>query len=348
MFITAPTLDDLLQKTLKRVLRKGAPISSERGNSRELIGVMLELQNPRARLSRSETKGKVFSGLGELLWYLSGQNNLDFIEYYIPKYRDESEDGKTIYGGYGPRLHKEIDGVNQIDNAINILTNRGDSRRAVIQIFDAKDIVGVHKEIPCTCVIQLLRRNDLLHMVVYMRSNDAFLGLSHDIFAFTMLQEMIAKRLNIEIGKYRHSVGSLHLYERQVNQTMQYLNEGWQSTDLNASMPSMPDGDPWQYIPLLLDNEQKIRLGQNISLGAIRIPPYWKDFLRLLKIFGHGKSGDVNEIKKIYQLKRQMASTIFDIYIDTYYSRRRTQSENTFEDSKQMSLEGIIKIDGLR
>jgi thymidylate synthase len=66
---------------------------------------MLVLNNPRARLSRTESKGKLFSALGELFWYLSKENNLEFIEYYLPKYKVESEDGISVRSGYGRVLN---------------------------------------------------------------------------------------------------------------------------------------------------------------------------------------------------------------------------------------------------
>lgn len=345
MFISALTLDDLLQKTLKKVLKRGIPIESGKGNSKELIGVILELQNPLARLSRSETKGKVFSGIGELLWYLSGKNDLNFIQYYITKYRESSDDGMTVYGGYGPRIYN-MRGNDQISNVLKILSKPGDSRRAVIQLFNSEDIVEYHSDIPCTCILQFFRRNEKLHMVVYMRSNDVFLGLSHDIFAFTMLQEMMARKLNIALGKYRHTVGSLHLYDNQVNDALRYLNEGWQSTDPHLAMPPMPLEDPWQHIPALLNIESNIRLNQNSDLRSIVLPPYWKDFARLLTIFKHGQSNISTEIKKIYPIKRQMSSDVFDIYIDTYYSRRRARSTSTPENDKQMSIDDVVKITG--
>lgn len=50
-------------------------------------------------MSRSETRGKPYSCLGELLWYLSRDNRLDFIQNDIARYKDESEDGETVYGG---------------------------------------------------------------------------------------------------------------------------------------------------------------------------------------------------------------------------------------------------------
>ena len=65
---------------------------------------------------------------------------------------------------------------------------------------------------PCTCTLQFLARGVKLDLIVYMRSNDVIKGLPHDIFCFTMLQEIAARRLSLEPGIYKHCVGSLHLY----------------------------------------------------------------------------------------------------------------------------------------
>src|SRR5918997_3528205 len=45
-----------------------------------------------------------FSALGEFLWYLIKDNQLDFILPYISAYADDSDDGLTVHGGYGPRI----------------------------------------------------------------------------------------------------------------------------------------------------------------------------------------------------------------------------------------------------
>src|SRR5690606_31709579 len=88
MHISAHTLDDLLRRLLPRLLDSGARITASRGKTTELTGVQLNLSNPRARLSRAENRRVFFSCLGELLWYLDGSRALDFIEYYVPRYRD--------------------------------------------------------------------------------------------------------------------------------------------------------------------------------------------------------------------------------------------------------------------
>ena len=134
---------------------------------------------------------------------LAKTNSLEFISYYLSRYQDESEDGRTVYGAYGPRLFK-LRGINQINNIRRLLKKR-DSRRAVIQLFDAKDIAKRHKDVPCTCTMQFMVRRRRLHLLTNMRSNDAFIGLPHDIFAFTMLQEIMARSLGLELGTYSSS-----------------------------------------------------------------------------------------------------------------------------------------------
>ena len=84
LLISRVTLDDVMRCALQELLGRGEPVSPSKGDCRELRGVLLEITNPRARLSRSESRGQAFSCLGELCWYLSGANELEFIEYYIP------------------------------------------------------------------------------------------------------------------------------------------------------------------------------------------------------------------------------------------------------------------------
>src|SRR5712671_4644617 len=130
MYITAETLDQLLRRVIPKLLKSNNWVRPSRGTVTELTGVLLQVKNPRARLSRTELKGTVFSCLGELLWYLAGSNELNFIAYYLEKYAQFSDDGRTIYGGYGPRLF-DMRGNNQIKNVIKVLTDKPDSRQAV-------------------------------------------------------------------------------------------------------------------------------------------------------------------------------------------------------------------------
>lgn len=308
-YICESTIDDLIRSTIQHLQSNGKKIQPTKGSCTELTGVFLELTNPRARISRTETKGKPFSCLGELCWYLSGTNRLESISYYLPRYSKYAE-GDELFGGYGPRL-LNFRGINQVTNIIDLLRVKPQSRQAVIQLFDANDLVEEHKDVPCTCTLQFLIRDHTLHMITYMRSNDVFIGLPHDIFCFTMLQEILARTLSVNLGTYKHMVGSLHLYERDEKVAQQFLDEGWQSTDM--PMPSMPLGDPWPAIRLLLDSEATIRQGGFIASAELaNMDSYWADLIRLLQVFRFWKDNNIDDIK---QLSQTMSSPIYRAFI---------------------------------
>lgn len=280
MFIEAESLDDLLLEIYPQ-LRAAPELKATRGTTQEILGVNLKLKLPRARLSRSETRGKAFSPFGELLWYLTKRNDLEFIKEYIPQYVKESDDGLTVHGGYGPRLFS-MHGIDQIANVLTLLTDKPTTRRAVIQIFDAADIDAPHREIPCTTTLQFFVRDGLLHMSTTMRSNDAYMGLPHDVFAFTVLQEILARSLGCELGQYHHYVGSLHIYEQHYDAVDRYVSERWQA---RVEMPPMPPGDPWPKLDALLLAESLLRQHKPLTDEIEALDPYWRDLVRMLTIF---------------------------------------------------------------
>lgn len=328
MYITAASLDDLLFKVYRQILERGRPTAPTKGSAREISGVLLKLSSPRARLSRTESRGRVFSCLGEFLWILSGSNKLDFIQYYIPRYAESSDDAETIYGAYGPRLFGPPPN-DQIPRVVSLLKRKQHSRQAVAQIFDRSDTIEFHKDVPCTCTLQFLIRENRLHMLTHMRSNDAWLGLPHDVFVFTMIQELIARSLGVELGSYKHSVGSLHLYSEHEQEAVEYLQEGWQ---LRRPMPPMPHGDPWDSVHRLLKFEQNARThSTDASLIKTLGAPYWDDLGALLLIYGALKMHRVSEIR---QIMRTLNSDVYSMYIK---KRLKSFSEqlSIFEESDQ-------------
>lgn len=287
MHIRADTLDDALRQIFSKLLKTRSRTRSTKGPAREAVGTLITLRNPRARFSRTENRSTLFSCLGETLWYLSGSNRIDVIEYYIPKYRefiDAPKRARITSGAYGPRIFGGGD-KSQMAAVLDLLrrkTGTSDTRQAVIQIFDAADVRTRRADIPCTCTVQFLPRAGKLHVVTTMRSNDAYRGLPHDVFAFTFMQELVARTIGHEIGTYSHFVGSLHLYDENERQARDYLAEGWQE---RIGMPAMPIGDPWRALQWLLGVEEAIRkLGPGAPLILDGVDAYWADLARLLRM----------------------------------------------------------------
>lgn len=307
-FAEADCIDDLLKEVHAAIIKDGSKIKASKGDTIEILGASLVLTDPIKRVSRTESRSKIISCLGEFLWYLTGDNKLSFIERYIPIYRDYAEDDGSIRGGYGPRLFNMHDLHNQLDNIIAQLNHKKTSRRALVQLFDASDLAlktsssKEYKDIPCTISLQFLIRDDKLNLFVNMRSNDAFKGLTHDIFAFTMIQEFIAKILNCGLGQYYHYVSSMHLYEDDIPNVTALQKEGFMSTA--AIMDEMPSINSLDFRFELLKVEENLRNDKFFDLDNSELNEYWKDLMRLIKIHylfrGNKNSMEAhNEIKKL-------------------------------------------------
>jgi len=148
----------------------------------------------------------------ETLQLISGLSRPDLVKRATPNY-DHVLVSKRIedmnYAAYGPRL----DG--QIYSVINLLRDDPSSRQAVLAIWRSDDLTHDGDK-PCTLNLQFFIRNDRLDAHVVMRSQDVWLGVPYDLFAFTQLQLTIASRLDVRPGRYVHHVGSMHIYERDL------------------------------------------------------------------------------------------------------------------------------------
>ncbi len=319
MEIEGESLDDVLMRLYEKLPLYGKVNTGSRGKTLELLGVVFWIRNPRARLSRSENRGKPFSALGELLWYLSGRNDLEFIKEYVPAYEKEAESDGTIHGGYGPRLFAMRGMVDQMQSITNLLSTKPPSRRAVIQLFNAEDIASAYKEVPCTTTMQFFVRDNQLHMVAAMRSNDAYKGLPHDVFCFTMLQEMLARRLGIELGGYCHFVGSMHVYDDDIQKLPKYIDEGYHKL---AEMPPMPLGDPFQHMTALLDCERRMRSGEDFDASTVFSDAYWADLVRLLQVFW---ASGIEQ--RLDDLEKQFMHAIYRTYLESRRAMRRRRPD---------------------
>ncbi|CAI1804079.1 TPA: thymidylate synthase [Serratia marcescens] len=288
LFVEADCIDDLLNDVHTAIIKDGIKNKPTKGANVEILGALLVLNDPIKRISRTESRSKIISCLGEFLWYMTGKNDLDFIKHYIPNYEDYAESDGRVHGGYGPRFFNMHGVYNQLENIISLLGGKGTSRRALVQLFDAADLNKTgedfqeYKDIPCTISLQFIIREGKLNLFVNMRSNDAFKGLPHDIFAFTMFQEFIARVLNCELGKYYHYVSSMHLYEVDLDKVSDLQSEGFMST--RAIMEEMPLVTSLNYRYQLLEVERNLRENKLFDIDSEKMDDYWKDLMRIIKI----------------------------------------------------------------
>lgn len=214
-------LSDLLEsgQTVPSVKDPTSPASGFGGADRpsiELLGHSFEVANPFACLVDSDARPlRLPYCVGSLLWTLSGSNDLAHLQSYHPDARIFSDDGISLSGAFGKRLFRYNDKINQIDAIIELLRIDPASRRTFVAICDANDNIRHSREYPCSIGLQYFLRNGKLHSITYMRAQHALLILPYDVFLFMMLQCLVAVRLGVAVGTYRHISGTFHIYDTE-------------------------------------------------------------------------------------------------------------------------------------
>lgn len=280
-FIEADTMDEVQHKVITSIINHGRRVRPRGMWVQELTAFGFRLNNPRARITYSPArKFNLMFAIGELLWYLRGSDELSIISFYNKRYPNFSDDGITLYGAYGKRLFTDtMTDFIQWNRVYQLLREDPDSRQAVLHLHMPKDLNIQSRDIPCTCYIQFLIRDHKLECIVNMRSNDIIWGTAYDVFSFTMMHELMARQLGIELGSYTHFAGSMHLYDNHRELANSILTEPpYQAHE----MPSMPD-DPWKGLSQLLVTEEQLRLKSHVT--DFPEEAYWRDLAFVLQ--GH-------------------------------------------------------------
>lgn len=207
--------------------------------------VVVKIEDPTARqILIPERKWNRVLPYAESLWMILGSNDLDDLPgHFVKSVYNFSDDGHTWRGGYGPRIrrytgisnqyyrslnNKKISSqeehakdsfvnVDQLRYVVETLRNEPTSRQALITIHDpAKDsLLGLKtRDIPCTRSLHFMIVDGKLNLYVWMRSNDFIWGAQAvNIPNFTLMQQYVAKILNVPMGSYFHVVDNFHFYE---------------------------------------------------------------------------------------------------------------------------------------
>jgi thymidylate synthase len=180
-------------------------------NTKALFNVGFFIDNPIQRdINTPKRNWKKDYAEYEWDWYLSGNRSVSEIKK-IAKIWDKMHNGDDLVNSnYGYQWLRN----NQIQYIIDELNKNKHSRRAVISIYDGKEHSKYEYDTPCTLSIGFNVIDNRLNMSVYMRSNDVWFGFCNDQYCFSKLLELIANKLQLEVGWYYHHATNMHIYER--------------------------------------------------------------------------------------------------------------------------------------
>lgn len=210
MLIDTTSMRESYHEILKQIMLEGKDVDTRLGPSKEVAPAVIRLNNPLDALPLQTGRG-IVSALAavEALSLIAEEADPRLFVAAAPHYAKYVDpDTKELEVAYGPRIGP------QMAWAEHRLRTAPDCRQAHVDLWHYElDRPGL-RAYPCVTSCGFYIRDGALDMFVEMRSNDAWMGLPYDMFAFAQLQVTLAGVLTIPVGRYHHYARSLHLYEQ--------------------------------------------------------------------------------------------------------------------------------------
>ena len=174
----------------------------------------------------------------ELLWFLKGDTNIEYLQENGVRIWNEWADEKgnlgPVYGHQWRNWNSE--GIDQIQEVINTLKTNPDSRRMLVSAWNPSVLpdtkVSFSKNVasnkaalpPCHAFFQFYVADGKLSCQLYQRSADVFLGVPFNIASYALLTLMVAQVCGYEPGDFVHSFGDVHIYSNHFEQVKEQLS----------------------------------------------------------------------------------------------------------------------------
>ena len=164
----------------------------------------------------------------ELLWFLRGDTNIKWLNDQKVSIWDEWADANgdlgPVYGkqwrAWSASENREID---QIAGLIELIRKDPNSRRQIVSAWNVGELSEM-KLAPCHCLFQTAVMDGKLHLQLYQRSCDVFLGVPFNIASYALLQTMLAQQCDLEVGDFVWTGGDVHIYQNHIEQAQLQLS----------------------------------------------------------------------------------------------------------------------------
>lgn len=168
----------------------------------------------------------------ELLWFLKGDTNIQYLQENGVKiwdeWADENGDLGPVYGHQWRNWNSEE--IDQITELIETLKTNPNSRRMLVSAWNpsvlpdtsvsfAENVANGKAALPpCHAFFQFYVADGKLSCQLYQRSADIFLGVPFNIASYALLTMMIAQVCNLQVGDFIHTFGDAHIYNNHIEQ----------------------------------------------------------------------------------------------------------------------------------
>lgn len=223
------TIDRQYEDLLARIMEEGTLKGDRTGTgTRSLFGGQLRYDLSSGFPLITTKRVHLKSVVGELLWFLSGDSNVHWLQEngirIWNEWADENGDLGPVYGvqwrKWGTAQGQTID---QISSVLETLKTNPDSRRMIVSAWNVGELEKMALE-PCHAFFQLYVADGRLSLQLYQRSADMFLGVPFNIASYSLLTHMFAQQAGLEVGEFIWTGGDCHIYSNHVEQVTEQLS----------------------------------------------------------------------------------------------------------------------------
>ena len=210
---------DLLQRVVDDGVERGDRTGT---GTRSVFGHQMRFNLAKGFPMLTTKKLHVKSIVHELLWFLSGDTNIGYLNEngvsIWNEWADENGDLGPVYGRQW-RSWQTSDGrhIDQISQLVSQLTANPESRRHIVTAWNPAHVDDMALP-PCHCLFQFYVAGGKLSCQLYQRSADIFLGVPFNIASYALLTLMLAQVCDLEAGDFVHTLGDAHLYLNHLDQ----------------------------------------------------------------------------------------------------------------------------------
>ncbi len=204
----------------------------------------------------------------ELLWFLKGDTNIDYLKEngvrIWNEWADEHGDLGPVYGKQWRSWPSNRGDIDQISKILDSLKNNPDSRRMIVNAWNVGDLAEMALS-PCHCLFQFyttppdLNKGETkrkLSCQLYQRSADVFLGVPFNIASYALLTMMVAQVTDMIPHEFIHTFGDVHLYKNHVEQAkLQLTREPFPLPQMKLNS-EVKDLFAFEYEDFTLENYQ--------------------------------------------------------------------------------------------
>ena len=194
--------------------------------------------------------------LHELLWFLQGDTNIQYLKDNKVRIWDEwaDEDGNLgpVYGAQWRSWRKPDGGtVDQISNVVEQLKSNPNSRRHLVIAFNPGELDQMALP-PCHAFFQFYVSGNKLSCQLYQRSADIFLGVPFNVASYAALTMMVAQVCGLEAHEFIHTLGDAHLYKNHMDQARLQLTRSPKPLPKMILNPDVKDIFSFKYEDFVL------------------------------------------------------------------------------------------------